>query len=198
MATRPGSVSLSILEDRGAHVAATGCRTLFSLLEKSAFVIGEGGHVCTAPIRSRVVCLDIRGKCTHRYCAERESSRSLLLLLLLFASSTAECTELLLPNNRFLIPPTLLSVGSFFSPLFSSRFLSCYIVRLFFYASPPSPRTFVLLIFLPTFLLFNIRSFHRFLFTFAITRACQVWCVPCNRFHGAAIFCSIDRNCAGW
>lgn len=124
---------------------------------------------------SRVVCLDIRGKCTHRYCAERESSRSLLLLLLLlFASSTAECTELLLPNNRFLIPPTLLSVGSFFSPLVSSRFLSCYIVRLFFYASPPSPRTFVLLIFLPTFLLFNIRSFHRFLFTFAITRACQV------------------------
>lgn len=165
MATRPGSVSLSILEDRGAHVAATGCRTLFSLLEKSAFVIGEGGHVCTAPIRSRVVCLDIRGKCTHRYCAERESSRSLLLLRLLFASSTAECTELLLPNNRFLIPPTLLSVRSFFSPLVSSRFLSCYIVRLFC-PSPPSPRTFVLLIFLPTFLLFNIRSFHRFLFYF--------------------------------
>lgn len=35
-------------------------------------------------------------KCTHRYCADTK---------VVFRPSMAECTELLLPNNRFLIPP---------------------------------------------------------------------------------------------
>lgn len=144
MATRPGSVSRDRPASRGHR-----------LLEKSAFVIGE---VC---MYARLACGLPRypEKCTHRYCAQRESSPPPLPLplplLLLFASSTAECTELLLPNNRFLIPPK--TPLRSFPPLVSPRlspFLSLppppCVIRLF--SSLPL-RTFVLLIFLAIFLL---------------------------------------------
>lgn len=113
MATRPGSVSRDRPASRGHR-----------LLEKSAFVIGE---VC---MYARLACGLPRypEKCTHRYCAQRESSPPPLLLL--FASSTAECTELLLPNNRFLIPPK--------TPL---RFSApCFPSFIPFSLSPPLPR----------------------------------------------------------
>lgn len=84
-------------------------------------------------------------KCTHRYCAQRESSPPPLPLplplLLLFASSTAECTELLLPNNRFLIPPK--TPLRSFPPLVSPRLSP-------FLSPPPSPVCYTPLFFPPS------------------------------------------------
>lgn len=124
MATRPGSVSRDRPASRGHR-----------LLEKSAFVIGE---VC---MYARLACGLPRypEKCTHRYCAQRESSPPPLLLL--FASSTAECTELLLPNNRFLIPPK--TPLRSFPPLVSPRLSP-------FLSPPPSPVCYTPLFFPPS------------------------------------------------
>lgn len=47
---------------RFARIVAHTWPQVASLLEKSAFVIGEGGHVCTAPIRGRVWSASISGK----------------------------------------------------------------------------------------------------------------------------------------
>ena len=67
--------------------------------EKSVFVIAE--RACTGTLSSRVWSASISGKMHSQILRRHESSVSPLHGF----SSMAECTELLLPNNRFLIPP---------------------------------------------------------------------------------------------
>lgn len=79
-------------------------------LEKSVFVILGDSRVsvcaCACARADRAACGLPRypEKCTHRYCTETKATFGPTILLRCSSSSTAECTELLLPNNRFLIP----------------------------------------------------------------------------------------------
>lgn len=83
----------------------------------------RGMHVCTA------VCLDIRKNALTDIAP---NAKVVPPPPLLFASSTAECTELLLPNNRFLIPPK--TPLRSFPPLVSPR-LSPFLSPRVLYAS---------------------------------------------------------------
>lgn len=161
MATRPGSVSRGSWRTRG-HRLPRCSKNRRSLLARVGMY---------ARLLSVAACGPPRypGKCTHRYCAERESSRS--------PPSCSPPPRLNAPNcycrtidfwfHQASPNTTLRSIVLF--PLVSSRFLSRYIIRLFC----PSPHAFVLLIFPPFFYLIFVYLIDFFF----ISWACQVHAV---------------------